>query len=58
MSVCTLICLCTTLPFTPTLGGGGVKTYFIIVEPDLACNIGLLGILGFNISISHGGINP
>ena len=32
--------------------------YFIIVEPNLAQNIGLLGVLGFTIPLSYGDINP
>ena len=34
----------------PCVGGGGVKVQFL-VKPDLACNLGLLCILGFTISI-------
>ena len=33
------------------------KVYFIIVQPNLACHIGLVGILGFTILLHHGDIN-
>ena len=49
MSVYTVVCMLIALPFTQTLGGGDVKAYFIIVEPNLAYNIGLLDVLVFTI---------
>ena len=52
-----VLCPCIALPFTSTLGGGNVKTYFIIVQPNLAHNLYLLGILGFTILLPRGGIN-
>ena len=50
-------CTCIALPFTYTLGGGDVKAYFFIVQPNLVPNLGLLGILGFNILLLRRGIN-
>ena len=58
MSVCPFICPCITLPFTSTFGGGDIKSYFIIVQPNLVCYLGLLGILVFDMLIPDGGINP
>ena len=58
MLVFTIFCLCITFFFILTLGGVNVNVYFIIVEPNIAHNLGLLGILGFTMSLSHGGINP
>ena len=55
--VCTVICTCIAFPFISTLGGGDIKTYFVTVQPNLAFNLSLLGILGFTILIRHGGIN-
>ena len=49
MYVCPVFCLCIAFPFTPTLGGGDAKVYLITVEPNLACSLGLLGIIGFTI---------
>ena len=57
MYVFPIVYLCITFPFIPTLGGGDINMYFIIVEPNIAHNLGLIGILGFTMSLSHGGIN-
>ena len=38
--------------------GDDVKSYFIIVQPNLFFILGLLGILGLAILIQRGGINP
>ena len=57
MSVCIDVCLFIALPYTSTLGGGDVNEYFIIAQPNLTRNIGLLGIIGFTILILHGDIN-
>ena len=46
LSRCTVICPCIALPFTSTLGGGEIKVYLIIFQPNLAHNLGLLGIIG------------
>ena len=45
MYVLTIFCPCIALTFTPTLGGGDVKAYFVIVETNFAHNIGLLDVL-------------
>ena len=58
MSVCPVVCTCTTFIFNITLVCGDVKVYFIIFEANLARNLGLLAIIGFIISLRHGGINP
>ena len=50
--------MCLTLPFIPTFGGGDVKAYLIIFEPNLAHNLVLLGIIKFTISLMCRGINP
>ena len=53
LSVCPNLCLSIALPFTSTLVGGGVKGYFIIVQPNFACHLGLFGIIGFTILLQH-----
>ena len=45
---------CITLPITSNFGGGYIKAYFIIVQPNIACHLGLLGILGFAMLKLHG----
>ena len=49
LSVCPISFPCIALPFVPNFGVGGVKAYFIIVEPNLTHNIDLLGILVFTL---------
>ena len=39
-----------TLPFTPTFGCGVIESYFV-VKPNLAHNLCLLGIIGFNTQL-------
>ena len=56
--VCTSICLCIAFSFASSLGGGYVKAYFIIVQPNLARQLVLLGIPWISILFQCGGINP
>ena len=58
MSVYLFVRTCIDFTSTPTLGGCVVKAYFIIVEPNLTRNLGLLVILGFTILLLCRGINP
>ena len=58
LCVFTDIYLCITLPITYTLGGGETKAYFIIVQPNFARHLVLLGIIGFTILPQCGYINP
>ena len=58
LSVCYNVWMCITMPFTSTMVGGYVKIYLIIVQPNLACHLGLLCILGFTLLISRGYIKP
>ena len=53
LPVCPDVCLCISLPFTSTLGGGEVKEYSIIIQPNLKYHLGLLGILGFTLLVTH-----
>ena len=55
--ICPVVYPCIVLTFTSTLGGGDVKAYFIIVQPNLACNLVLLGILSFTILLLRRGIH-
>ena len=55
--ICLVICPYIAFPSIPTLIGGNVKSYFIIVEPNLTRNLGLLGIIGFTILPLHGGLS-
>ena len=57
LSVCPVFYTCVAFPFKSNFGGGDIKAYFNIVKPKLAHNLGLLGIIGFNISFMCGGIN-
>ena len=52
-----VICPHISLHFTFNLGGGDVKAYFIIVYPNSARNLSLLGIIWFTILLTDVGIN-
>ena len=56
MYVSTISCPCIDLTSTITLGGGNVNAFFLIIKLNLTNNLGLIGILGFTLSIPHGGI--
>ena len=58
MSICQVFYLCIALPFTSTLSGGDINPYFIIVQLNLAHNLGLLGIIALTILLPCGGIKP
>ena len=58
LSVCPVLCLCISFPFNSNLGGGNVKAYFVIDQQNIARSLDLIGILGCNILLPCGGINP
>ena len=57
MYVCNIVCPCIAFTFTTNLGGGNVNAYLIIFQPNIAHNLGFIGVIGFNLLLLCGGIN-